>query len=273
MEDPSRPNGSQNATTSDDRTAGGSQRTSHHECAVCHTVNRLKGIRQCTRCSLWSHLTCVKLTRSQSANLPVWHCRPCILQPDGAFAADSSDRAQLGDPPPDWAEALAKCKRSMPLIQRLPPAVRGPVAERLASVIEEIIQCPSSGSWWNLFSFAYRYLRAPDKDSPDRITNASAIRQALNCSDPTADLSPTFEQSATHHHYSDLMRRIRSKCADGDLRAALRLLTSDDTVLKSNAETIAALRSKHPLAPNGTELPNPLPISPANCLNVDSRHR
>ena len=45
---------------------------------------------------------------------------------------------------------------------------------------------------------------------------------------------------------SDLSKRIKSKCADGDIRAALRLLTAEDTFAAQSDETLRVLRSKHP---------------------------
>ena len=52
-----------------------------------------------------------------------------------------------------------------------------------------------------------------------------------------------------------LAAAVTSKIEDGNLRAAIRLICSDDAVAPHNAETLAALESKHPKAPPDRELP------------------
>ena len=61
-----------------------------------------------------------------------------------------------------------------------------------------------------------------------------------------------------------MARRIHGKCADGDIRGALRILTSNDTVAELDADVIAALLEKHPAAPEDEQLPPPpSPSDPA----------
>ena len=202
-----------------------------HECAVCKTTNQRKRLKQCSNCNLWSHLTCVNLTRAQATCLPVWHCRQCISHPlsDQPAVSDGGVLPQRG-PPSDWAESLAHLKGSVPLIQRLPKSVRGPLADRLATTIEQILQDSSTSSWWNLFSFTFNFLRSPDKQAPNHLSNAAAIRHSLNAVESSSFISPLFDNSDFHNHSSDLGRRIVGKCSNGDTWAALQLLTSDDAV-------------------------------------------
>ena len=53
----------------------------------------------------------------------------------------------------------------------------------------------------------------------------------------------------------DISKRILSKCADGDIRAVLRLLTSEDAVPEESEEALIAFQSEHPPAPDEVELP------------------
>ena len=55
--------------------------------------------------------------------------------------------------------------------------------------------------------------------------------------------------------YNTIAKRIIAKCSDGDIRAALRLLTTNDSVADKNEETIRALREKHPTSTNTGTLP------------------
>ena len=55
---------------------------------------------------------------------------------------------------------------------------------------------------------------------------------------------------------SNMAKQIQSKCADGDIRSALRILTSDDTFSQPSKETVNILRSKHPQMFKLSLLPN-----------------
>ncbi|MPC61313.1 hypothetical protein E2C01_055383 [Portunus trituberculatus] len=50
-------------------------------------------------------------------------------------------------------------------------------------------------------------------------------------------------------------RRVQKKCADGDIRAALRLLTTSDTFISPSEQTADALHAKHPPAEADEEPP------------------
>ena len=90
-------------------------------------------------------------------------------------------------------------------------------------------------------------------------TIASHVRALL--SDPclpaanaTEDNRPcgTTQEDASP---ASLAKRVQAKCADGDIRAALRLLTTDDSIADRNENTERALREKHPSRSNSSELP------------------
>jgi len=58
--------------------------------------------------------------------------------------------------------------------------------------------------------------------------------------------------------------------SDGDVRGAIRLLTSNDTIAPRNEDTLASLLDKHPPHPEPSNFPSPLdviqvwePVSPA----------
>ena len=60
------------------------------------------------------------------------------------------------------------------------------------------------------------------------------------------------------------------KCADGDIHAALRLLTYDDTFSTHSFDTIQALHSKHSPAPSDLNIPDEPPNMASLTLFVDS---
>ena len=129
-------------------------------------------------------------------------------------------------------------------------------------------------AWWELLSFAYSYLRSPQDSTGKHGSMASHIRRLLQSDAPAPPVThPTAGRTEPmrrpeQNPSEDLARRLRSKCTDGDIKAALRLLTSDDTLAMDSETTIQALRDKHPPRPTNSTLPQ----APENTLplQVDS---
>ena len=93
------------------------------------------------------------------------------------------------------------------------------------------------------------------------MTNAAYIRKQIraNCLtlECNADQPPGYTRPIRTSEDA-FAKRVMSKCADGDIRAALRLLTSDDTMSVDSADTLQVLQSKHPPGPENATLP-PMP--------------
>ena len=76
---------------------------------------------------------------------------------------------------------------------------------------------------------------------------------------------------------TDISKLVKSKCTDGDIRAALRLLISEDSPATQSEDTASALRAKHPpgvasILPD-TNQPDvqPLQVDPDDVLAALSR--
>ena len=147
-------------------------------------------------------------------------------------------------PPVDMAAALADLKARTRVLQHVPRKHRHRIAADLASAITDALEQRSPLAWWRLLSFTYSSLLAKTADPPSSQSNEPRTT-------PGTALS-TSEDGLT--------RRVMKKCADGDIRAALRLLTTSDCIAPSSDEVIEALRAKHPPATpitNHPELPDP----------------
>ena len=126
-------------------------------------------------------------------------------------------------------------------------------------------------------AFSYGILRAPTRSETQRTTAAAGIRQQIANNppgDPIQVIAPPTDNHRTSQQSNppkpDLAKQVLGKCADGDIRAALRLMTSDDTFSTYSADTIQALQTKHPPAPSDLDMP----VEPANmaslALSVDT---
>ena len=249
-------------------------------CPVCNERKVRKRIIRCAVCNFWTHLSWINLSRGNTDILSVWHCRTCRVGVSINASDRSLDNTVVQDrrPPPDWPSALAKMKRVIPLQMRIPKSVRNLIAESLTSRIESALNQNSCQAWWDLLVFTYLFLRRPICRTDQTMTRAAFIRKLLNSNSlPVEGRSNGFTNrtDSTRNSEKTFARRVLSKCADGDLKSALRLLTSEDTTADS-AGTLRELKAKYPAAPENEGIAialtylntSPLRVEPDNVLEV-----
>ena len=244
-------------------------------CLKCRLINRRKPMICCDGCQHWAHLSCVKLTKRQADAIPIWHCGPCSGRLPGSQTAADAVHSDLPD---DMAEKLAYFKKNCQLLKRLPKSSRLIVADSLTSRIEAALNSSTAHSWWYLMAFSYCILRAPTRSKTQRTTAAAGIRQHIANNppgDPIVVVAPPIDinhNTTSQHHptNTNIAKQVMGKCADGDIRAALRLLTSDDTFSTHSSDTIQALHNKHPPAPTDLNIPDEPPNMASLALSVDS---
>ena len=249
----------------------GSQNNVSEPCIVCSLVNTRKRMKQCAQCERWVHLGCIRMTQANADGLPIWHCEPC-RSGEPALPTTAGNIGNSRDPPDDWPAALAELKRTFPVRKIIPLAVRGLLAETLAGIIEEVLRQPSESRWWQLFTFPYVFLRLPLNEVERSVTNAAHIRNLVRDSSLPQDNAGNRAEHRPPNPCSDeeaFAKRVLSKCADGDIPAALRLLTSEDTIAVDSADTLRALQAKHPPGPENSNLPPPPSAFPGDALQTD----
>ena len=232
-----------------------------------------------------------------------WNCPTC-LTPVSQTDGEPADPSQILDAPDDMAAALARLKLGVKIFKRVPKPVRSTVAGLLAEQIDLVLGDPTKQNWWNLLSFTYKFLRthgaerenadASSVGTKERPTVARTIRENIKNTERTVDMlanlslrdaeqttSPSPMQVAESvpvdagGHGGDpttpeqLRRRVGSKLADGDVRGALRILTTDDSISPNSAETFEALQRKHPPAPHGDAIQSRATEQPA--LQTDAQ--
>lgn len=138
-------------------------------------------------------------------------------------------------------------------MSRIPKSVRAACATTFTSLLQKVIAQPDNArAWKNLLSFAPSILAKPTRGGANRnmgnvVTNRLAGRQPDSASTPS---------TRTHHiqrpsRSGDTARiaAARRKLEAGNFRAAIRIICSDDAPATPSAETLQALRDKHPPAP------------------------
>ena len=258
------PTGTQNSTQ-----ASPNLSSPNPMCAACVNPSTKKAAINCSNCGVRWHTSCAKLTRAQARSLDVWHCRRCIssdTQPTKASSqpgcGKSHDQVRTEKPivTDSLATDLAELRHSSTVIKRIPKSARSSAADCLAKLIDSALADPSVDTWKRFLTFAFVALKAPPKPTGDkRPTAASIIKKQLT--DLETGSHNVSRQRKTplinDSQRDDVALRVRSKCADGDIKAALRALTSSDTFVGPSNEVVSTLRSKHPPIPPDESLPQP----------------
>ena len=241
---------------------------SQDTCAACPSSSVRKAAITCGNCGVRWHTSCARLTLAQARALSIWHCRDCRA---GSAVSNTSGEitvvTKLVSPTPADAapftlsERLNGLRRSCTVIKRIPKAARASAADCLSRLIDKAIAEPSADAWERFLSFAFIALRAPAKaTSNPRPTAASIIKKQVvdmeSGSQPVPErrTSPISKKAVSE---DAIARRVRSKCADGDVKAALRALTSNEDFVHPTSNIINVLREKHPPTPSDEDLPPP----------------
>lgn len=147
----------------------------------------------------------------------------------------------------DFADLIQKYKSGVKVIRRIPSGARFSVAIKLKSLINDWVALNSVRAWQSLSLFAFRVLSV-NRANPKHTSLTKAIKE--NTAKETFDIIPESRVKVS------IKNIIESKVADGDIRGAIRVLSSADSIAPENDETLEILRKKHPAASGSAEAPN-----------------
>ncbi|XP_029655705.1 uncharacterized protein LOC115229508 [Octopus sinensis] len=169
-----------------------------------------------------------------------------------------------------YLSALRRC-RYIPV--RIPKAVRLLAAESLATLIGNATKKHSDAlSWAKLFLFPVYALGVPIQQQRDGQSLAKVLKAQIGefMSNFESVLCPPTE--GTHKveirpskasEAERIRRLVRTKLMEGDVKAAVRTISSDLGTLPYSTATVSALKAKHPSAPEDFRefhLPNVMPL-------------
>lgn len=154
----------------------------------------------------------------------------------------------------DLCKYLAKLKK-VKVLKRVPRGARYVVADELAKTINVCLVKNETENWTRLLRFSYSVFRTPTRNVS--LTNKVSLttlirRQLVEFSDSAV---ATFSLAYSHNPSSDLSKRVSAKLGDGDVRGAVRILSSTSTIATPDHEVISAMKEKHPDEPEDLVLP------------------
>ena len=160
-----------------------------------------------------------------------------------------------------------------PIIKHIPKSARTACANLLINILKLIKYDPNDvTAWVLLLHFARIILAKPNRtgqtNSLSSIIKKRTTDYLLLTPELIKESAPQVRPVSHSHNVDDqLSKLITAKIEDGNIRAALRVLLSDDTLAEVNDATFAKLQDRHPhAAENRQNVPDPLPAEA--CLQV-----
>jgi len=228
---------------------------------------------QCVQCLRVLSLTAAGLLHSHgpgcsgSGKQPVVGSVTCVTLHSQRIVQSSTAATNCSSASPirtsvDIMEQLRH--RRVRVLKRVPKSSRIPAAEKLGETLRQVIDNPDCvDKWIDLLLFTFSCFGVPGQRGGKRHISslASKINAAVASFPSTSPSVRHPPQPAKLSHSPDNMaERVSSKLEEGDIRGAIRLAASEDTMAPYDDVTVAALRTKHPARATSETLP-PTPNS------------
>lgn len=158
----------------------------------------------------------------------------------------------------DIGPFLANLRSTVPTLRRVPKGARSTVARALSSTLQTVIATNTCEAWDNLFLFPYAVLSKPG--SMDRAKNLTSwVKEHASSwlnSPFRPETRPLQPLPKKQQEAQSVAKKVEAKLADGDVRGAIRLVTSEDSIAPNDAFTMQSLQEKHPPHPTPTNFPS-----------------
>lgn len=139
----------------------------------------------------------------------------------------------------DLSTKLCFLKKNVIILKRIPRAARRTAALKLSSILESCCTHNDLKHWAILLTFVYSNFCLPVKKTKHSL--ATSIKKNLNSA-----IKDSLPYKKRNFKQSLLSTRIEAKVADGDIRGAVKILSSQDTLSPASEETLKKLMDKHP---------------------------
>ena len=132
------------------------------------------------------------------------------------------------------------------MIKHTPKSARQNCDSELKSMLDNINNSPNDMTAWSkLLNYGNSMLLAPARGGKKR--NLTSILKARSVNDHLSyPVLRVTKQRTTKTELSSSAANVTSKIEDGNIKAALRILSSDDRPATDNDATIVALQARHP---------------------------
>ena len=141
-------------------------------------------------------------------------------------------------------------------VKRVPKASRFQAAAALTEVLQNVLAAPDDReAWRKLLEFASTCFGKPKRGGRKAKSLASVINSQIR--DFQSGRHSNESSQRDSGKIPPLSAQISTKLSMGDIRGAVRILSSEDKVLKGDRATLLKLQEKHPESHPDTQLPPP----------------
>ncbi|KAI0986933.1 hypothetical protein GJ496_002064 [Pomphorhynchus laevis] len=186
--------------------------------------------------------------RTQAELLPRWLCPACrgLSQPPVGASVNLDIDIEMD---------ITKCRSSIKILPKIPKRALIPFTDAYEKTLREAIEQMTLEKLGILLCFRYWSLRRPELSIGTRQPSLTTkVKQQFTDFIELSGIhsSPPERQFTNNnikideHHYG---KRVAAKFADGDIRGAVREISSSNNLAIHNEETLPALIAYHPPAP------------------------
>ena len=200
------------------------------------------------------------------------------LLPSSSQDNSAQDLFPTSNDTSDAGKPIGHPSRHVPILKRIPRGARTEAANTLQQLLNNVVDDVSNNrSWTRLFGFAPTCLAQPGRGGKSRNLTTLVNRQ-IRAYDAQTDIDVGVDRGkvkkirrAAVDENTEAAKRASAKLEEGDVKGAIRILTSKDKVAPVNEATAASLRVLHPPAPADLRPPPTSSVAPLQATAADVR--
>lgn len=197
---------------------------------------------------------------SSSASLSSTHQPNDDASQQQVAQASQIQPSGTGDDGADWQPI------SFGTVKHIPRSARVSCASHLAGLLRTVAnRAENPDNWIALFRWAGSILQPPKRGGKRHNLTSVLKKRIQSFSGTVAPICEVPTQRRKSDTETQLAQAVASKLEDGNLRAAIRILCSDDAPVIPSDESLAQLQAKHPAA---TSMDPALSSTNLACLSV-----
>ena len=146
------------------------------------------------------------------------------------------------------------------VLDRVPKGSRSRAASALCVIIKSVVESNLTQDWRKLFRFISFCLKKPKRGGKRQSSLATTINRQIDAfmADPLSDFDHIITKTRTKIKTQNFLAKlVGKKLACNDVKGAIRILSSDSTILPFDEDTLSLLSLKHPLPHSETNMPPP----------------
>ena len=173
----------------------------------------------------------------------------------------------------DDADILKHPMQTNAVIKHIPKSARRTCSTLLAKLLQDVADnIGSVRKWRALLSFAPIILCKPNRGGKKRNIAAIIVKRVNTFPNSVESIGPMKRLDRRPFSSDEIRAKAAiAKIEDGNLQAAVRILSSDDQPAEDNEDTLRDLAEKHPSAPIDSEFLNDSVTTDIEPLQVSER--